>query len=258
MPRYFIEVTYKGTRYSGFQVQQNANTIQSEVEKALEICFRKKFELTGSSRTDAGVHALQNYFHFDSQEELILNVNDSIESKKKFTKAIYSLNSILPPDIVICKLSMVESNAHSRFDAVTREYRYQIYQRKNPFYKEIAYYYPYPVDILKLQAAAEMIINTSDFTSFSKRKTHVNNFICSIQKSNWFIKNDLIIYEIVGNRFLRGMVRGLVGTMLNVGSGKISLQQLAEIIKSKDCNKADFSVPPMGLFLVEVQYPYSI
>lgn len=258
MPRYFIEVSYKGTRYSGFQVQQNADTIQSEVGKALATCFRKTFSLTGASRTDAGVHALQNYFHFDSEEELIDKMDDNFDNDKSLRKSLYSLNSILPADIVIHKITKVNNNAHSRFDAVAREYKYQIYQRKNPFYKDIAYYYPFRVDIEKLQNAAEMILNTSDFTSFSKRKTQVNNFICSIYKSNWLIENDLIIYNIVSNRFLRGMVRGLVGTMLHVGTGKITSKQLEEVIKNKDCTHADFSVPPQGLFLMEVVYPYNI
>ena len=258
MPRYFIEVSYKGTRYSGFQVQQNANTIQSELEKALEIFFRKIFTLTGSSRTDAGVHALQNYFHFDSHEELFNSPDNNFENKKTFKRALYSLNSILPEDIVIHKIEKVNDSAHSRYDAVSRQYKYQIYQSKNPFHKDIAYYYPYSIDIRKLQAAAEIIVNTSDFTSFSKRKTQVNNFICSIHKSDWIIENDLIIYSVVGNRFLRGMVRGLVGTMLQAATGKISLQQLNEIIESKDCARADFSVPPQGLFLVAIMYPYNV
>ncbi|MEO8567861.1 MAG: tRNA pseudouridine(38-40) synthase TruA [Ginsengibacter sp.] len=258
MPRYFIEVSYKGTRYSGFQVQRNANTIQSELEKALEIFFRKAFTLTGSSRTDAGVHALQNYFHFDSHEELFDNPGNSFENNTGLRKSLYSLNSILPEDIVIHNIGKVKNSAHSRYDAVSRQYKYQLYQSKNPFYKDIAYYYPYSIDIRKLQLAAEIIVNTNDFKSFSKRKTQVNNFICSIHESDWIIENDLIIYNVVGNRFLRGMVRGLVGTMLKVGSGKIRLQQFEEIIKNRDCTKADFSVPPQGLFLVKVIYPHDV
>ncbi len=257
MPRYFIEVSYKGTRYSGFQVQQNANTIQSEIERGLEICFRKTFTLTGSSRTDAGVHALQNYFHFDIHE-IIDRENDNSDYELICGKYLYSLNSILPGDIVVHKIIKVEDTAHCRFDAVTREYKYQIYQRKDPFVKDAAFFYPYRMDIKKLQEAAELILNARDFTSFSKRKTQVNNFVCSIQKSKWFIENNLIVYNIVGNRFLRGMVRGLTGTMLKVGSGKISLQEFEEIIKSKDCTRADFSVPPHGLFLVKVTYTFPL
>lgn len=257
MPRYFIEVSYSGSRYSGFQVQDNANTIQSEVEKALTICFRQSFILTCASRTDAGVHALQNFFHFDTPVELLYKTNDPSNAAESLQQSLYSLNSILPWDIAISGITKVDNNAHSRFDAISREYKYQIYQRKNPFYKDIAYYYPYKFDIKKLREAAEIIANTNDFTSFSKRKTQVQNFICSIHKSNWFIENDLIIYNISANRFLRGMVRGLVGTILLVGVGKISLIQLKEIINSKDCTKANFSAPPHGLFLVKIIYPYS-
>ncbi len=254
MPRYFIEVFYNGTRYSGFQVQQNAITIQSEVEKALATCFRQPFVLTGASRTDAGVHALQNFFHFDAPVELLYKTNDASKAKESLKRSLYSLNSILPWDIVIKEIAKVENNAHCRFDAISREYKYQICQGKNPFYKDTAYFYPYTLDLKNLQQVAELILNTQDFTSFSKKNTQVYNFICSIHKSQWYVANDLLIYNIIGNRFLRGMVRGLVGTMLQVGTGKISLQNFNGIILSKNCTKADFSVPPHGLFLVEVLY----
>ncbi len=257
MPRYFIEVSYKGTCYSGFQVQQNVATIQSEVEKALEICFRKSFSLTGSSRTDAGVHALRNFFHFDTTVALWSKMNDPVSSKELIRRSLYSLNSILPHDIVVNEIIEVQDNLHARFNAISREYKYQIYQKKNPFYREFAYYYPYKINLEQLQLAAQMILNSHDFTSFSKRNTQVSNFICSISKSAWFLEKDILVYNIVGNRFLRGMVRGLVGTMLQVGSGKISISQLEEIIESKDCTKAYFSVPPQGLFLVEVIYPHN-
>ena len=254
MPRYFIEVSYKGTRYSGFQLQQNALTIQSEVEKALATCFRKSISLTGSSRTDAGVHALQNFFHFDMQEDLLYKPTDYSKVEEGLKRSLYSLNSILPWDIVINSINKVEDNAHCRFDAISREYKYQIYQNKNPFNKETGYFYPFKIDLSSLQNAADIILTTNDFTTFSKRNTQVNNFVCLIHKSKWDVENDLLIYSIIGNRFLRGMVRGLVGTMLQVGTGKISLQNFNDIILSKDCTKADFSVPPQGLFLIEVLY----
>jgi len=158
MQRYFLEVAYKGTHYSGFQIQQNAVTIQSEVEKALTILFKQPFNLTGSSRTDAGVHALQNFFHFDT------NVN--IEPKQ-----LYNLNSILPFDIVAKEIYKVEDNAHCRFDAVSREYKYFIYMEKNPFLQETSWYYPFALDIGMLKEVASLIPDYSDFTSFSKRNT---------------------------------------------------------------------------------------
>ena len=247
MSRYFIEVAYKGTRYSGFQIQQNANSVQAEIEKALKIFFKQAISLTCSSRTDAGVHALSNYFHFDAgglPEQVILN------------EVIYNLNSILPDDIVVKRIFEVTSTAHSRFDAVSRAYEYAIYQTKDPFVADRAYYYPYKLDIIKLQEAASILTSYHDFTSFSKKNTQVKTFNCNILKSEWTVQNNLTIYNVAANRFLRGMVRGLVGTMLKVGTGKISISDFRTIIESKDCTKADFSVPPQGLFLLSVQYKF--
>lgn len=252
MPRYFIEVAYKGTRYSGFQVQKNGITIQSEVEQALAIKFGKPFQLTGASRTDAGVHALQNYFHFDTDVDLF---NENGNSETAMQKSLYSLNSILPGDIVIKNIIEVDEGHHCRFDAVSREYKYYICRKKNPFYNDRAYFYPYTVDFDKLQKAATIILHTKDFTSFSKKNTQVNNFFCSIFKSEWILENDLLIYNVAANRFLRGMVKGLVGTMLKAGTGKISLDEFITIAESKNVHNADFSVPAHALFLVEVKYP---
>jgi tRNA pseudouridine38-40 synthase len=252
MPRYFVEVSYKGTRYSGFQVQDNAPTIQSEIEKALYVKFRQHFQLTGSSRTDSGVHALQNYFHFDSATELI---SDDLITKNDIEKRIlYSLNSILPGDIVIRRIVKVSDKLHSRFDAISREYKYYIYHQKNPFYRETAFFYPYKINLLKLREAAAIIYETTDFKSFSKRNTQVNNFICTILKSEWIEEGDFLIYNVVANRFLRGMVKGLVGTMLKVGSGKIDSDEFIKIIKINNCSRVDFSVPPHALFLIKVEY----
>lgn len=253
MPRYFIEVAYKGTKYSGFQVQDNATTIQSEVESALAIKFGQSFQLTGASRTDAGVHALQNYFHFDIKTDLF-----RLKSKEENNaqQILYSLNSILPADIVIKKIFDVEANKHCRFDAVSREYKYYIYRKKNPFYKDTAYFYPYTIDYEKLQQAAAVILDTKNFVAFSKKNTQINNFVCTIYKSEWIKENDFLIYNVVANRFLRGMVKGLVGTMLKTASGKISLGEFIAIVKSSNASIADFSVPSHALFLVEVKYPF--
>jgi tRNA pseudouridine38-40 synthase len=243
MPRYFIEVSYKGTAYSGFQVQKNANSIQAEIEKALSLFFKQAFSLTGSSRTDTGVHALQNYFHFDTVQPLA--------EKAGF---IYNLNAILPLDIVIKRIFQVDENAHCRFDAVSREYNYFNYRDKNPFLEDRAYYFPYALDIDKLKKASELVLLNTDFTSFSKRNTQVKNFICGIKKSEWVQEKGTLVYQVESNRFLRGMVKGLVGTMLRVGTGKISLAGFDTIIKNGDCTKADFSVPPHALFLMKVAY----
>lgn len=246
MPRYFIRVAYKGTNYAGFQAQQNANSIQAEVEKALKIFFKTHFELTCSSRTDAGVHALCNYFHLDS---------DTLLHTVQLDKSVYNLNAILPSDIVIKAIIQVPDTAHSRFGALSREYKYYIYHSKNPFLSEKAFYYPYTLDIDKLNEAADLVRQYTDFTTFSKRNTQVKTFNCTIINSKWVIKQECIVYQIQANRFLRGMVRGLVGTMLRVGTGRITIGNFKSIIESKDCTNADFSVPPQGLFLVNVNYP---
>ena len=240
--RYFLEVAYKGTGYAGFQVQQNANTIQGEVEKALEVVFRKHLQLTGSSRTDAGVHALQNFFHFDADFEI---KNDSL----------YNINALLPRDIAVRSINKIEPASHCRFDATSREYKYFISAVKNPFAVDSAWFYPYNINIELLNTAAEMLFHYNDFTSFSKKNTQVFTNLCSIEKSLWFFENNLLVYNVIANRFLRGMVRGLVGTMLLVGRQKIALEEFTQIIEGKDCTKANFATPPHGLFLVRVNYP---
>jgi tRNA pseudouridine38-40 synthase len=245
MARYFIEVSYKGTNYAGFQIQKNANSIQAEIEKALKIFFKIDFTLTCSSRTDAGVHALNNYFHLDS---------DIIPDQDKINKIIYNLNSILPFDIVIKSIFCVPDGCHARFSAKSRMYQYYIYKHKDPFQEDRAFYYPYQLDVVKLNEVSAILKNYSDFTAFSKKHTQVKNFFCNIHLSEWAIENELLIYKVEGNRFLRGMVRGLVGTMLRVGTGKISIAQFQNIIESKNSSLTDFSVPAHALFLVKVVF----
>jgi len=240
--RYFLEVAYKGTNYSGFQSQKNANTIQAEIQKAFKIILKKELDLTGSSRTDAGVHAYQNYFHFDIESELS-------------SQLIYNLNAILPTDIAIKDLLKVKDNAHCRFDAVSREYKYHIYQKKDPFLTDKAFYFPYTLDIEAMQKAADILKDYSDFTSFSKRNTQVRSFVCDIKESRWVVQDQCLIYNVKANRFLRGMVRALTATMLNLGRRKIDLAAFRRIIETKDCTLANFSAPAHGLFLTEVCFP---
>lgn len=239
MGRYFIEVAYNGKNYAGFQIQDNAHTVQSEVERAFEIFFKIKLNLTGSSRTDAGVHAIQNFFHVDTDIEI---------SQQK----IYNINAILPPDIAIKKITPVAADAHCRFDAMYRYYKYFIYQFKNPFIDDRAYYFPFTLDPELLKQAANIVPLYTDFTSFCKRNTQVKTFNCKILKSEWIREDECWVYHVKANRFLRGMVRGLVGTMLQVGRGKLSLEKFKAVIDAKDCTKADFAVPGHGLFLAEV------
>ncbi|MFT3748103.1 MAG: tRNA pseudouridine(38-40) synthase TruA [Agriterribacter sp.] len=245
MHRYFIEVAYKGNNYAGFQVQDNVLTIQSEVQKALAVFYKEHIPLTGSSRTDAGVHALQNYFHAD--------VPFLIQQKN-----IYNLNALLPRDIAIKSIQEVNSEAHCRFDAENREYKYYVTGKKNPFITDRSYFFPYIIDEEKLHEAATAILSYTDFASFSKRNTQVKTFICHILESRWIKEDDCLVYHVKANRFLRGMVRGLTGTMLQVARGKITVDNFKKIIESRDCTKADFAVPGHGLFLIQVNYPERI
>lgn len=241
MTRYFLEVAYKGTNYSGFQSQQNANTVQAEIEKAFGILQKKQVVMTGSSRTDAGVHALQNYFHFDYSEAI-------------HSQFIYKMNAILPDDIVVKNIRPVEPEAHCRFDAISREYKYYIYRQKDPFLNDRAFFFPYKLDLEVMQRAAGILKEYTDFTSFSKRNTQVKTFQCKVLDSNWLVEEGSLIYQVKANRFLRGMVRALTATMLKIGRGKISLDEFRAIIELKDCTKASFAVPAHGLFLVSVNY----
>ena len=242
MQRYFLEVAYKGTRFSGFQVQHNALTIQSEVEKALGVLFRQPFHLTGSSRTDAGVHALQNFFHFDTSVELRQG-------------NLYNLNALLPPDIAAVRLYRVNNDSHCRFHAVSREYTYRIYQHKDPFLQETAWYYPFSIDMEALRTCAALLPQYQDFTSFSKRNTQVKTYHCTLHQSLWVVEHPCIVYQVTANRFLRGMVRGLVATMLKTARGSMGIEEFKKVIERKDCTVADFSAPPQGLFLAKVNYP---
>lgn len=240
--RYFLELSYKGTRYAGFQVQDNAPTVQLEIQKALQVLYRSDIALTGSSRTDSGVHAMQNYFHFDT--DIVIA-----------PKHVYNLNAILPKDIVIKRIFEVDPALHSRFHATHRLYHYHITQHKDPFAQETSWHYPYNVCLDKMNEAASVLMEYHDFTSFSKRNTQTHTKLCTISCSEWIQEGEgKLLYKVQSNRFLRGMVRGLVATQLQVGRGKISVDQFRQIIEAMDCAKADFSAPAHGLFLMQVGY----
>ena len=239
--RYFMELSYKGSQYAGFQVQDNAPTVQLEIEKALAVFYKQPIKLTGSSRTDSGVHAMQNYFHFDTGISIL-------------EKHIYNLNAILPNDIYVRRIFPVDDNTHSRFHATHRLYHYNICQHKDVFAQDICWHYPYSLNIDKLNAAAALLMQYQDFTSFSKRNTQTHTKLCTLSISKWEEVENKLVYKVQSNRFLRGMVRALVATQLQVGRERISLEDLASIIEIKNCAKADFSAPAHGLFLMEVGY----
>ena len=202
----------------------------------------KRQPLTGASRTDAGVHALQNYLHFDTDLSIT-------------AKHIYNLNAILPNTIVVTNIYSVPTTAHSRFDALKRSYIYKLHTQKSPFLEGRSWYYPYPVSISALQEAANCLLNHTDFESFSKKNTTVNTFDCNITNAQWTKEGSLITFNIDSNRFLRGMIRGLVGTMLQVGRGQMNLERFEEIIRLKNEQNVDFSTPSHGLYLSAIAYP---
>ncbi len=245
--RYFLELSYDGTQYSGFQVQDGQETIQSQVTKALETLFRLSFSLTGSSRTDAGVHAHQNFFHVDTSIEIT-------------PKHRYNLNALLPPDIAITHIYKVPDEAHARFDALQRSYKYLIYRQKNPFKVNKGWLLPYPINKPLLDKMALVLMEYKDFTSFSKRNSQVKTYICAVSSSNWEegASGDLT-YRISSNRFLRGMIRGIVGTMIRIARTNVTVEEAEHlfraVIESKDCSQADFTTPARGLYLESVIYP---
>jgi len=240
MPRYFIEVAYKGTNYSGFQVQDNANTIQAEIEKAFRTLHRNKVDLTGSSRTDTGVHAFQNFFHFDYDE----SINPQF---------IYKTNALLPPDIVVKNIFQMPLSAHSRFDAESRKYNYQIHRFKDPFLQSTSLYFPYALDIELMRQAAESLKQQTNFFAFSKANTQVKNFNCRIIESQWIEGENALTYNIEANRFLRGMVRAITATLLKIGRHKLLMHDFEKLFTKE--KKAGYSVPAHGLFLTKVNYP---
>lgn len=243
MTRYFIEVMYDGTAFHGSQIQNEIPTVQLELNKAISTLLRKKIDTLGASRTDEGVHALANYYQFDVEENLMPQFH-------------YKLNAILPFTIAVNKIfRCVGEPINARFDATERKYRYRIYDKKNPFYQNRAFYYPFKIDRNILKDTAAIIKEYQDFETFSKRNTQAFTFLCDIKASYWEEREDQLHYIVKANRFLRGMVRGLVGTQLQVARGKISFDNFRTIIESKDCNNADFSVAGHGLYLEEIVYP---
>jgi tRNA pseudouridine38-40 synthase len=239
MPRYFIEVSYRGTRYSGFQVQPNALSIQSVIEEFLAVIHRREIKLTGSSRTDAGVHAYSNFFHFDTE---------SIHEQM-----LYKMNSVLPHDIALKNVWQMPENAHCRFDATSRVYKYRLHSQKDPFAEGASYFYPYNINTALVEEAASFLREQENFQAFSKTNTQVKNFRCSIYRSEWGVEGDGYYYIIEGNRFLRGMVRLITASLLLVGREKLSLHAFRDLFSAG--KNAGFSVPAHGLYLVEVKYP---
>ena len=240
--RYFIELSYKGTAYHGWQKQPDANSIQEEINKALSTILQEDIDIVGAGRTDAGVHAAQMFAHFDTAREL----ND---------KYIYKLNSILPNDIVIRSLNSVDNEKHARFDAIKRSYEYRIWLGRNPFLLDTTWQlYQQKLDISAMNKAAKLLLEYEDFECFSKVKTDVNTFNCKIVHAEWKQEGKALTFYISANRFLRNMVRAIVGTLIEVGQGRKTVEDFRKVIESKKRSEAGLSVPAQGLFLTEVIY----
>jgi tRNA pseudouridine38-40 synthase len=242
--RYFIELAYKGTHYHGWQYQPDAISVQETLNKALTILLKKEIDVVGAGRTDTGVHAKQMYAHFDSEDKI-----DTVVLTHK-------LNSFLPKDIVIKTIIDVADNAHVRFDATKRTYEYHILTYKDAFETEGSWLYPTVLDLDKMNAACQLLFKYTDFESFSKTHTDVRTFNCVLFEAHWKQEGTKIVFTIAADRFLRNMVRAIVGTMINIGIGKINLADFERIIESKDRGQAGFSVPAHGLYLTRIEYEY--
>jgi len=244
--RYFVQFSYNGKAYHGWQNQPNAITVQEVLEKAFSTLLRKEISLVGAGRTDAGVHAKQMFAHFE------------IDEMEDITDLIYKLNAFLPDDISVQNIFAVHPEVHARFEASERTYEYWVVQEKNPFYVDSAYHVKHPLNVELMNQAAAFLLEYEDFECFSKSNTDVHTYLCDVKEAFWSVENDVLIFKITANRFLRNMVRAIVGTLLDVGTGKSTVADVKSIINSKDRSKAGYSVPAKGLYLTRISYPNTI
>ena len=247
MQRYFIQLSYDGTAYHGWQIQPNGISVQQTLEKALSVVAREDVSVTGAGRTDTGVHASFFVAHFDTE-------NQSLDNEK----IIHNLNSLLPYDIAIQNIFKVYPEAHARFDAISRTYKYYIVKTKDPFLRHYAAKEARVPDLEKMNEAAKLLFNYIDFTSFSKLGTDVKTNNCKIELAQWVDEGNRYVFTIRADRFLRNMVRAIVGTLLEVGFGKYKIEDFCGVIEAKDRRAAGVSVPAKGLFLVDIGYPEAL
>ncbi len=244
--RYFLQIAYRGTHFHGWQVQQNAATVQGTIQKCLRQILGADVPIVGSSRTDRGVHAHQQFAHLDLAPDANID------------RLHYQLNATLPPDIAIQAIRPVSAHAHARFDAVHRMYFYTIARTKSPFQRETSYGLSIPLDICKMNEAAAILCHKQDFKSLCKARPVDQHFLCTVSEAYWRAAEDQLVFQIKANRFLRGMVRITVSLLLQVGQGKLTLSDFERIIDQKERNMAISLVPPQGLSLTEVAYPEQI
>ena len=244
--RYFLEITYQGTHYHGWQIQPNAQTVQGVIQDCLRTLLRQDIKIVGSGRTDTGVHAQQQWAHADLPTGLDM------------AQLHYRLNSLLPPDIAIVAIHPVQPTAHARFSALSRTYRYTITLRKDPFQTTTSYWYRGALDLHKMNQAAALLCATRDFEHFSKRHAEVQNFVCHVMQAHWTATADQFIFHIQANRFLRGMVRIIAGHLLQVGTGKRTLSAFEALVNQPTEDMVNSLVPAKGLNLLAVNYPATI
>lgn len=243
MNRYAIQLSYHGGRYFGWQRQPKDISVQEVLEKAFSTILREEIAVTGAGRTDTGVHASFYIAHFDTENE----ISDPVQF-------VYKLNRFLPADIAIQKIRKVDNEFHARFSAVSRTYQYFISTRKNPFNTYTSFQYTVPLNVDLMNEAAKILFGFTDFTSFSKLHTDVKTNNCKIYQAEWEKKDEMLVFTIKADRFLRNMVRAIVGTLIEVGKGKITVEDFRKIIESKNRSAAGTSVSPQGLFLVDIEY----
>lgn len=245
MARYFISLSYDGAAYCGWQRQPDAPTVQQALEKGLSTLLREDIEVVGAGRTDTGVNASYYVAHFDS------------EGVKDCAQLVYKLNLILPQDIAVMAVREVQPQAHARFDAVEREYTYYISQRKNPFRRYSAWQYYVALNMERMNDAAATLLDYDDFTSFAKLNSNNKTNICHVIKAEWRRAewdNDLLIFTIRADRFLRNMIRAIVGTLVDVGRGRYTVEEFQDILHSRDLSRSSAGAPAVGLFLSDVKY----
>lgn len=251
--RYFIELAFKGTQFHGWQIQKNATTIQELLNKILSTVFRENIETIGCGRTDAGVHAKQFFAHFDVSSQTKALISSEIK------KYLWRINSLLPSDIAAIQLFLVNRDAHARFDALSRRYEYHIHFAKDPFLTEFSWQHREQLDLMRMNKAAQVLLNHEDFSCFSKSNTQVFTNLCTVTFAQWKkLESGHLIFEIEANRFLRNMVRAIVGTLIEIGKGKEEIAYIERVIESKSRSRAGVSVPAHGLYLSTVIYPEGI
>lgn len=244
--RYFLELSYNGAAYHGWQKQPNAISVQEVLEAALSTILNESISIVGAGRTDRGVHALQMFVHFDFKKELDV---DNLPFK---------LNSFLPKDIAVHDVFKVKDQVHARFNALNRTYLYRIALHKNVFTFNNTFFVKQNLDVEKMNEASKILLDYKDFQCFSKSNTDVKTYNCTISMAAWALQNNELHFTIKADRFLRNMVRAIVGTLVNIGLGKLEVRDLHHIIKSKNRSEAGFSVPAQGLYLTKIEYPEDI